>query len=227
MAMKVKAIEYGAPAPQILATPDHYVALGFRHEKATSGTPGLATLVEGRYIVKAGTIYPSNDSAAIGIVLNDYDVTDGDAMMAVIVHGFVKTAALPVVPIANALAAMKQISFVPHSGSYTIGFETFNDLKYVVGANTATTKTISVTLTDGMTFRDAAKTKSNWTIAGESATKASVDSIALSADKKTATFTVKTTTTPLVAGAITVLAGAACLSVGLPMSAAVAIATVA
>lgn len=227
MSMKMKQTVYGAPPVQILATPDHYVAIGYRHAKATAEVPGNAVLQEGRYVVKAGTIYPSNDSNAIGIVLNDYDVHDGDAMLAVVVHGFVKTAALPAVPVANALAAMKQITFVPIAGSYTIGFTAFDDLEYAAGATTAGTRTISVTLTDGMTFRDAATTESNWTITGEATTKVSVDSIALSADKKTATFTLKTTTTALVAGTITVLAGAACLSAGLPMSAAATIATVA
>lgn len=225
--MKMKQTVYGAPPVQILATPDHYVAIGYRHAKATSEVPGLAVLQEGRYVVKAGTIYPSNDSSAVGIILNDYDVTDGDAMLAVVVHGFIKTAALPAVPVANALAAMKQITFVPIAGAYTILFLDFTKKSYEAGATTAGTQTLSVTLTDGMTFRDAATTKTNWTVAGESTTKLTVESIALSADKKTATFTLKTTTTALVAGDITVLAGAACLSAGLPMSAAVTIATVA
>lgn len=110
MSMKMKQIEYGAPAKQILAIPDHYVALGFKHAKATSGTPGLATLVDGRYIVKAGTIYPKNDATAIGVVLNDYDVTDGDEMMAVVVHGFIKKAALPAAP--NVAVNIPMIKFV-------------------------------------------------------------------------------------------------------------------
>jgi hypothetical protein len=227
MAMKMKAIEYGAPAPQILATPDHYVAFGYKHAKAVSGSTGLATLVDGRYIVKAGTIYPANDATAVGIVLNDYDVTDGDAMMAVVVHGFIKVAALPVVPVANAIGAMKQITFLPLAGAYTIGLESVTALTYAVGATTAGTKTIDVTLLNGMTFRDAATTKTNWTIAGESTTKVSVDSIALSADKKTATFTLKVTSTALVAGNVTVLALASAIACGQPMSSAVTIATVA
>lgn len=227
MAMKMKATTYGAPPVQILATPDHYVAIGYRHAKAASGSEGLAVLQEGRYVVKAGTIYPSNDSNAVGIVLNDYDVTDGDATLAVVIHGFIKTASLPAIPVANALAAMKQLTFLPIAGAYTIGFNTFTKKSYTAGATTAGTQTLAVTLTDGMTFRDAAATKSNWTITGESATKITVTSVTLSADKKTATFLLTTTTTALVAGDITVLAGAACLSAGLPMSAAATIATVA
>ena len=96
--MKMKLTEYGAPAKQILAIPDHYVALGFKHAKAAPGSEGLATLVDGRYVVKAGTFYPANDATAIGVILNDYDVTDGDQMMAVVMHGFIKQEALPVAP---------------------------------------------------------------------------------------------------------------------------------
>lgn len=111
MSMKIKEIEY-ISSKHILAIPDHYVALGFRHEKANSSTPGLAVLEEGHYIVKAGTIYPANDATAVGVVLNDYDVTDGDKMMAVVVHGFIKQAALPVAPTTEAETALKQIKFV-------------------------------------------------------------------------------------------------------------------
>ena len=105
MGMKVSQTEYGAPAKQILAIPDHYVALGFKHDIATSEAPGLSVLVDGRRVVKAGTIYPANNATAIGVVLNDYDVTDGDKMMAVVVHGFIKTAALPVAPSASVAAS--------------------------------------------------------------------------------------------------------------------------
>lgn len=113
MSMKMKQTTYGAPAKQILATPDHYVAIGYMHAKADAGTPGLAVLEDGRYKIKPGTIYPANDATAVGVVLNEHDVTDGDAMLAVVIHGFVKTAALPAAPSAEAKAALKQISFVP------------------------------------------------------------------------------------------------------------------
>jgi len=110
MAMKMKQTEYGAPAKQILAIPDHYVALGFKHEKADAANPGIAVLEDGRYIVKAGTFYPANNATAIGVVLNDYDVTDGDAMMAVVIHGFIKKEALPAEP--DAAVDIPMIKFV-------------------------------------------------------------------------------------------------------------------
>ena len=37
-----------------------------------------------------GTIYPSNDNKAIGVVLQDYDVTESDASMAIVLHGFTR-----------------------------------------------------------------------------------------------------------------------------------------
>lgn len=38
---------------------------------------------EGKKIAKAGTPYPSNTSAAKGILIRDIDVTDGDAVAAI------------------------------------------------------------------------------------------------------------------------------------------------
>lgn len=110
MGMKVKKVEY-ASSKQILAIPDHYVALGFKHALATAETPGLATLQEGRYVVKAGTILKQG-AKVVGIVLNDYDVTESDAMLAVVIHGFIKEEALPVKPSTEQKAALPLINFV-------------------------------------------------------------------------------------------------------------------
>lgn len=49
----------------------------------------LAVDEGGRKVVKAGTVYPANDENAIGLVLHDYDVTDGDANCAVVIRGAV------------------------------------------------------------------------------------------------------------------------------------------
>ena len=78
----------------ILVFPDHYVckAHTFRQNDAA------ATTVDGKKIIKAGTIYPSNDANAVGVVWADYDVTKGDVTGAIIIHGFVKKSALPVAP---------------------------------------------------------------------------------------------------------------------------------
>ena len=72
-----------------------------------------ATTVDGRKVIKAGTIYPTNDASAKGVVWADYDVTDGDVTGALIIHGFVKTAALPKAPAAEAKTALPMVAFMP------------------------------------------------------------------------------------------------------------------
>lgn len=93
---------------QILLFPDHYVceAHTFRKDDAAAAT------VDGRKIIKAGTIYPANDATAQGVVFCDIDVTDGDRNGALLIHGFVKKAAIPAAPTAEAKTALGQVSFL-------------------------------------------------------------------------------------------------------------------
>jgi hypothetical protein len=214
---------YGAPGKQILSIPDHYVALGFRHAQASAVAPGVAVLENGRYVVKAGTIYPANDETAIGVVLNDYDVTDGDQMMAVVVHGFIKKAALPVLPASAAVAAMKMISFNPLANMGVV--LTATKATIAAGEAEGKTHTIVVSIT-GATFRPEAATLTNWTIAGESANKVAVESIVVSDDK---TFVIVTTknSAAAVAGSTTIVPLAAATSTGQVPASAITIATVA
>lgn len=108
MAIEYKSQDYST-GKQILVFPDHYVCVAHTFEKDDAA----ATTIEGRKVIKAGTIYPANDASAIGIVFNDMDVTDGDATGAVLVHGFVKTAALTATPANEAKSALKMIEFLP------------------------------------------------------------------------------------------------------------------
>jgi len=94
---------------QILVFPDHYVSVAHTFLKDDTA----AVDVDGRKVIKAGTIYPKNDATAKGIVWADYDVTKGDVTGALILHGFVKTAALPVAPTAEAKTALRLIEFLP------------------------------------------------------------------------------------------------------------------
>ena len=107
------AVEYNSQdyttGKQILVFPDHYVCVAHTFTKDDAA----ATAVDGRKIIKAGTVYPTNDASAKGIVFNDIDVTNGDVTGALLIHGFVKTAALPVAPAAAAKTALKQIEFLP------------------------------------------------------------------------------------------------------------------
>lgn len=108
MAIEYTKTEYGS-AKGILAFPDHWVAVGQLLEKDSA----LAVVVGTKKIVKAGTIFPANDATAIGIILNDADVTNGDINAALLIHGFVKTAALPEVPAAAAITALNLVKFLP------------------------------------------------------------------------------------------------------------------
>lgn len=68
--------------------------------------------VDGRKIIKAGTIYPSNDSSAKGIVLEDVDVTNGDTVGSLMVEGYVLESRLHTAPDPQAKTALKEIKFV-------------------------------------------------------------------------------------------------------------------
>lgn len=110
MTMKYKTITYDS-AKHILAMPDHYVSIARNAPKAIQD--GDMVVKEGdRFIIKAGTIYPSNDYKAIGVVLQDYDVTESDASMAIVLHGFIREDRLPVRPSAEALKNLRMIYFL-------------------------------------------------------------------------------------------------------------------
>lgn len=110
MTMKYKTIAYDS-AKHILAMPDHYVSIARKAEKATE--VGDLVVKEGdRFIIKAGTIYPSNDEKAIGVVLQDYDVTESDASIAIVLHGFIRVDRLPTPPIGAALKNLRMIYFL-------------------------------------------------------------------------------------------------------------------
>ena len=108
MAIEYKSQDY-TTSKQILVFPDHYVGLAHTFLK----NDAAAATIDGRKIIKAGTIYPSNDASAKGIVFSDIDVTDGDRNGSLLIHGFVKTAALPTAPAETAKTALKQIEFLP------------------------------------------------------------------------------------------------------------------
>lgn len=107
MAVKMKNWGYDTPK-QILATPDNYVAFAIKLEHNDE----LAVDVAGRKIVKAGTIFPSNDAEAKGVILNDYDVTDGDKTAALVTFGFIEEGKLPQAPSPEAKGALKMIQFI-------------------------------------------------------------------------------------------------------------------
>lgn len=107
MTMKYKTITYDS-AKNILAMPDHYVPIARKATKAD----GMVVKEGDRFIIKAGTIYPSNDNNAIGVVLQDYDVTESDVSMAIVLHGFIRADRLPIPPSDAALKNLRMIYFL-------------------------------------------------------------------------------------------------------------------
>lgn len=69
------------------------------------------TVVDGKKVVKAGTILPLNDATAKGILYHDVDVTYGPQPGALIVEGYILEARLPVAPAAAAKTALTKITF--------------------------------------------------------------------------------------------------------------------
>lgn len=108
--MKFTTKEYDS-AKHILAIPDHYVTIARTAAKATAAS-GMVVSKNGRFIIKAGTVYPANDATAIGLVMQDYDVTDSDASMAIIIHGFVREDRLPKDLSKEAKSVLSQITVI-------------------------------------------------------------------------------------------------------------------
>lgn len=84
MANKMKINNY-LNDKEILKFADHFVAIPV---KITASDDAVVT--EGnRKLIKAGTIYPKNDATAKGVILSTVDVTDGDQLVALVIHGFI------------------------------------------------------------------------------------------------------------------------------------------
>lgn len=205
-------------AKGVLVFPDHYVSVAHTFKKDDAA----AVTQDGRKIVKAGTLYPSNDVSAIGIVWADYDVTDGDRTGALIIHGFVKTKALPVIPSSAAKGALKMIQFLPLE-AVTLTM-TAQGINIATGEAAGTLHQVRVDIV-GVHFRDAAATLSNWTITGEDTAKVKVESIELGPDGTYALFNLKNSAAAA-AGSVTVAPKAAATSTG-DVATAVTIVTVA
>lgn len=85
---------------------DHYIA------ESVVLTQANSTTVDGKKIVKAGTILPANGATAKGVVLYDVDVTNGDEVGSLIIHGFIDKSKLPAQPDAAAVTALPMIKFI-------------------------------------------------------------------------------------------------------------------
>ena len=93
MANKMKITNYTSDK-EILKFADHYVAIPVK----ITASDAAVTTEDGRKLIKAGTIYPSNNESAKGVILSTVDVTDGDQIVALVVHGFIDKNKLPAEP---------------------------------------------------------------------------------------------------------------------------------
>lgn len=110
---------------EILKFGQHHVQIA-----VTISDDGIEANADHKKIVPAGTILggkgtgtsflsadnvqavEKNTAEAEGILLEDVDVTYGPKEGAVVLHGFVKLSALPTAPTKEAIAALKQITFI-------------------------------------------------------------------------------------------------------------------
>lgn len=105
MANKMKVTNYSSDK-EILKFKDHFVSVPV---KIATGDAAVTT-VDGRKVIKAGTIYPKNDATAKGVILSTVDVTDGDQLVAMVIHGFIDKTKLPAQP--NELVNLPLIQFL-------------------------------------------------------------------------------------------------------------------
>jgi hypothetical protein len=197
MAKKLVKETYGQ-SKTILAVPDSYVNIGVEIEQRSA----LAVQTNGRYVVRAGTIYPSNDANAIGVIFQDYDVTDGDAEAALTIFGFIKRFSLPAPPSSAAITALKQITFLPFAGQFAFALVAPTGLEFDGTVDT----TFDVTIDAAVPFTDAALTPGNWTLGG-TAVGLSIAGVEIDGDGYTATIHV--TGTVSTGGTVTLAAAAA------------------
>ena len=106
MTRKLIETHYSTPTG-ILMFPDNYQAIA--HTFLPSDSTAVA--VEGKKIIKAGTVWPKNDATAKGVVLYDVDVTTSDANGALLFEGAVKVSKMPAQPDTAAKTALPRITF--------------------------------------------------------------------------------------------------------------------
>jgi len=94
-------------------TVPNFLASEHMIQKTRQGTTEMSNLTENNQkFIKGGTVYPSNDANAEGIVFETVDVTNGDMPISVIVSGRIYKNRLHTAPSEAAITAMKDITFV-------------------------------------------------------------------------------------------------------------------
>lgn len=94
-------------------TVPNFLASEHMIQKTRQVTTDMSNLTENnKKFVKGGTVYPSNDTNAEGILFETVDVTNGDVAASVIVSGRIYKNRLHTAPVEAAITAMKDITFV-------------------------------------------------------------------------------------------------------------------
>ena len=94
-------------------TVPNFLASEHMIQKTRQATTEMSNLTENnRKFIKGGTVYPSNDANAEGIVFETVDVTDGNTPISVIVAGRIYKNRLHTAPTETAITAMKDITFI-------------------------------------------------------------------------------------------------------------------
>ena len=101
--MKYISTHFTEPFPKLILFNDHYVAMPYD----CSSLSALAT--DG--VIPAGTIIPSNDENAIGVLLNNVVLAE-NPNGTIVTHGFIKQKALPAEPSSTAISTLKLIVFM-------------------------------------------------------------------------------------------------------------------
>ena len=105
---RVKSKTYGQPIGVLKFFP-------YQAKAVLIPESGVSPDADGNKIVKAGTPYPSNDGNCIGYVLEDVDVTMGDAPASVVFEGTLDNAKLTLNGItvnASAKSATPRVTFM-------------------------------------------------------------------------------------------------------------------
>ena len=105
---RVKSQTYGQPIGVLKFFPYQAFAIMVKEQ-------GVTPDADGNKIVKAGTPYPANDATCKGYILEDIDVTQGDAPGAVVFEGTLDVAKLTkngITVDASAKSATPRVTFM-------------------------------------------------------------------------------------------------------------------
>lgn len=139
--MAFKFIRKGYDSSAEFLVGDHFVNIKRIHPRAVYGNTGQATAVGDRYVVLAGTLVKDGDGVPVGLAYRDIDVTDGDAMVPVTIHGVVRRGCLPAALTHAEEAALPGLVFI--EGSAPAATPAESPVYFIIDMNAAEHSTIT------------------------------------------------------------------------------------